>query len=173
MIQVKDLHKGFNGQEVLKGIDYQFERGKTNLIIGQSGSGKSVFLKCMLGLFKPDQGAIEYDGKPYSNFSDEETDKVIDLAESYLYTTTLEDFVKDNFSYCPECDMKWQEIKEHCYTEGSEYTKDKDLVKAIKMIIPVGKESKIRKNGGYNFWCVKKGKQRSHEFVNAGDGLPF
>ncbi|WP_026915112.1 ABC transporter ATP-binding protein [Christiangramia portivictoriae] len=72
MIQVKDLHKGFNGQEVLKGIDYQFERGKTNLIIGQSGSGKSVFLKCMLGLFKPDQGAIEYDGKPYSTFSDQE-----------------------------------------------------------------------------------------------------
>ncbi|MGA8854507.1 MAG: ATP-binding cassette domain-containing protein, partial [Christiangramia sp.] len=51
MIQVKNLHKGFNGQEVLKGIDYTFERGKTNLIIGQSGSGKSVFLKCMLGLF--------------------------------------------------------------------------------------------------------------------------
>lgn len=72
MIQVKDLHKGFNGQEVLKGIDYQFERGKTNLIIGQSGSGKSVFLKCMLGLFKPDQGTIEYDGKPYSTFSDQE-----------------------------------------------------------------------------------------------------
>ena len=72
MIQVKDLHKGFNGQEVLKGINYTFERGKTNLIIGQSGSGKSVFLKCMLGLFKPDQGTIEYDGKPYSTFSDEE-----------------------------------------------------------------------------------------------------
>ena len=72
MIQVKNLHKGFKGQEVLKGIDYTFERGKTNLIIGQSGSGKSVFLKCMLGLFKPDQGTIEYDGKPYSNFSDEE-----------------------------------------------------------------------------------------------------
>lgn len=72
MIQVKNLHKGFKGQEVLKGIDYTFERGKTNLIIGQSGSGKSVFLKCMLGLFKPDQGGIEYDGKPYSSFSDEE-----------------------------------------------------------------------------------------------------
>jgi len=72
MIQVKDLHKGFKGQEILKGIDYTFERGKTNLIIGQSGSGKSVFLKCMLGLFKPDEGTIEYDGKPYSSFSDEE-----------------------------------------------------------------------------------------------------
>ena len=72
MIQVKNLHKGFKGQEVLKGLDYTFERGKTNLIIGQSGSGKSVFLKCMLGLFKPDEGTIEYDGKPYSSFSDEE-----------------------------------------------------------------------------------------------------
>lgn len=72
MIEVKNLHKSFDGQEVLKGLDYTFERGKTNLIIGQSGSGKSVFLKCMLGLFKPDQGTIAYDGKPYSSFSDEE-----------------------------------------------------------------------------------------------------
>lgn len=72
MIEVKNLYKGFNGQQVLNGIDYTFERGKTNLIIGQSGSGKSVFLKCMLGLFKPDKGTIAYDGKPYSSFSDEE-----------------------------------------------------------------------------------------------------
>ncbi|MFV8224984.1 ABC transporter ATP-binding protein [Christiangramia aquimixticola] len=72
MIEVKNLYKGFNDQQVLKGIDYVFERGKTNLIIGQSGSGKSVFLKCMLGLFKPDKGTIEYDGKPYSTFTDEE-----------------------------------------------------------------------------------------------------
>lgn len=72
MIEVKNLYKSFGGQEVLKGIDYTFERGKTNLIIGQSGSGKSVFLKCMLGLFKPDKGTIAYDGKPFSSFSDEE-----------------------------------------------------------------------------------------------------
>ncbi len=72
MIEVKNLYKSFQGQQVLNGIDYVFERGKTNLIIGQSGSGKSVFLKCMLGLFKPDKGTIEYDGKPFSNFSDVE-----------------------------------------------------------------------------------------------------
>ena len=72
MIQVKNLRKAFNNQEVLKGINYTFERGKTNLIIGQSGSGKSVFLKCMLGLFKADEGTIEYDGKPYYTFSDQE-----------------------------------------------------------------------------------------------------
>ena len=64
MIKVEDLHKGFEGEEVLKGIDFTFEKSKTNLIIGQSGSGKSVLLKCMLGLFTPEKGVIKYDGKP-------------------------------------------------------------------------------------------------------------
>lgn len=72
MIEVKNLHKAFDDEEVLKGIDFVFERGKTNLIIGQSGSGKSVLLKCMLGLFLPDKGIIEYDGKPYSEFTEDE-----------------------------------------------------------------------------------------------------
>ncbi len=72
MIEVKDLHKSFDGEEVLKGLNFVFERGKTNLIIGQSGSGKSVFLKNMLGIFTPEKGIIEYDGKPYSHFTDEE-----------------------------------------------------------------------------------------------------
>lgn len=72
MIEVKDLHKGFNGEEVLKGINFTFDRSKTNLIIGQSGSGKSVLLKCMLGLFTPEKGIIEYDGKPYAEFTDDE-----------------------------------------------------------------------------------------------------
>lgn len=72
MIEVKNLHKGFDGEEILKGINFVFETGKTNLIIGQSGSGKSVLLKSMLGLFKPEKGKIEYDGKAYSSFSEEE-----------------------------------------------------------------------------------------------------
>lgn len=72
MIEIKNIHKGFDGEEILKGIDFVFETGKTNLIIGQSGSGKSVLLKCMLGLFKPEEGTIEYDGKAYSSFTDEE-----------------------------------------------------------------------------------------------------
>ena len=72
MIEVKNLHKSFDGEEILKGINFVFETGKTNLIIGQSGSGKSVLLKSMLGLFKPEEGTIEYDGKAYSSFTDEE-----------------------------------------------------------------------------------------------------
>ena len=55
MIEVENLHKAFDGEEVLKGIDFKFEKSKTNLIIGQSGSGKSVLLKCMLGLFTPEK----------------------------------------------------------------------------------------------------------------------
>ncbi|MDX1721161.1 MAG: ATP-binding cassette domain-containing protein [Salegentibacter mishustinae] len=72
MIEVENLHKAFDGEEVLKGIDFEFEKSKTNLIIGQSGSGKSVLLKCMLGLFTPEKGVIKYDGKPYSEFTEDE-----------------------------------------------------------------------------------------------------
>jgi phospholipid/cholesterol/gamma-HCH transport system ATP-binding protein len=64
MIQVNNLRKSFGGEEVLKGITATFEKGKTNMIIGASGSGKSVFLKNMLGLFEPDAGEIIYDGEP-------------------------------------------------------------------------------------------------------------
>jgi phospholipid/cholesterol/gamma-HCH transport system ATP-binding protein len=62
MIEVKNLRKSFGDLEVLKGIDFSFERGKTNLIIGQSGSGKTVFIKCMVGLHQPDAGVISFDG---------------------------------------------------------------------------------------------------------------
>ncbi|MBL4643367.1 MAG: ATP-binding cassette domain-containing protein [Flavobacteriaceae bacterium] len=62
MIKVKNLHKGFGGVEILKGISTTFEPGKTNLIIGQSGSGKTVFLKSLIGLHTPEKGVIEFDG---------------------------------------------------------------------------------------------------------------
>ena len=63
MIQVKSLRKNFGEREVLKGIDATFEAGKTNLVIGRSGAGKSVFIKCMIGLIRPDQGEVLYDGR--------------------------------------------------------------------------------------------------------------
>ncbi|WP_445384244.1 ABC transporter ATP-binding protein [Robiginitalea sp. IMCC44478] len=69
MIEVQDLQKSFGETQVLKGISTVFDKGKTNLIIGQSGSGKTVFMKCLLGLIKPDKGTICYDGKVYSKLS--------------------------------------------------------------------------------------------------------
>ena len=58
MIAVDNLKMQFGSEEILKGISTVFEQGKTNLIIGQSGSGKSVMLKCLIGLLKPVAGTI-------------------------------------------------------------------------------------------------------------------
>lgn len=63
MIEVKDIKKSFGSQQVLKGVTATFETGKCNLIIGKSGSGKTVTLKCMVGLLEPDSGDILYDGR--------------------------------------------------------------------------------------------------------------
>lgn len=72
MIEVKELHKSFGDAHILKGISSTFENGKTSLVIGQSGSGKTVFLKCLLGLFSYEQGSISYDGKIFSQLSEDQ-----------------------------------------------------------------------------------------------------
>ncbi|HMB61891.1 MAG TPA: ATP-binding cassette domain-containing protein [Eudoraea sp.] len=72
MIEVENLHKSFEDAHVLKGITTTFDKGKTNLIIGQSGSGKTVFVKCLLGLITPEEGTISYEGKIYSKLSPDE-----------------------------------------------------------------------------------------------------
>ena len=66
MIEVNDLHKSFGDHHILKGISATFHKGDTSMIIGTSGSGKTVFLKCLLGLFSPEQGDICYDNRYYS-----------------------------------------------------------------------------------------------------------
>lgn len=63
MIQADNVSKWFDGTRVLYDINATFETGKTNLIIGQSGSGKTVFMKCLIGLLTPEQGEIFYDGR--------------------------------------------------------------------------------------------------------------
>jgi len=69
MIEVENIQKSFGDNKVLKGISTSFEKGKTSLIIGQSGSGKTVFLKCLLGLFNLDAGNILYDQDNYANLT--------------------------------------------------------------------------------------------------------
>lgn len=65
MIEVKKLYKAFGDKEVLHNISTTFENGKTNLIIGQSGSGKTVLMKCIVGLFTPTEGDVLYDGRSF------------------------------------------------------------------------------------------------------------
>ena len=72
MIKVKNISKEFDKSPVLKGISTIFEKGKTNLIIGQSGSGKTVFLKCLLGLFETNSGQIFFENSPINLMSTKE-----------------------------------------------------------------------------------------------------
>ena len=76
MIEIKNIYKSFSGQEILKDLSFIYEKGKTNLVIGQSGSGKTVLLKCLLGLYKPEQGAILFNGEDIITMSNRNLKKL-------------------------------------------------------------------------------------------------
>nr|WP_297164484.1 ATP-binding cassette domain-containing protein [uncultured Dysgonomonas sp.] len=69
MIEVRNLVKSFDGRDVLKGLSMTFEEGKNNLIIGRSGSGKTVLLKNLIGLMRPTKGEILYDNRDLTKLS--------------------------------------------------------------------------------------------------------
>ncbi|NBV92549.1 MAG: ATP-binding cassette domain-containing protein [Flavobacteriia bacterium] len=76
MVEVVNVNKSFSGQQVLFDISAKFEKGKVNLIIGQSGQGKSVLAKCMVGLHEVDQGQILYDGRDFMKMSRDERSEI-------------------------------------------------------------------------------------------------
>jgi phospholipid/cholesterol/gamma-HCH transport system ATP-binding protein len=72
MIEVKNIKKGFGDKVVINDVSAIFQTGKCNLIIGTSGSGKTVLMKCLVGLFEPDSGEISYDGQNFSEMLEEQ-----------------------------------------------------------------------------------------------------
>ena len=76
MIEIKNIQKTFGDRTILSGISGKFLPGDTSLIIGGSGTGKSVLLKCMIGLIKPEEGQVLYDGRDFLT-GDEDTQKAI------------------------------------------------------------------------------------------------
>ncbi|MFY8003910.1 MAG: ABC transporter ATP-binding protein, partial [Chitinophagaceae bacterium] len=72
MIELKNIQKSFGDRVIINNISAVMETGKCNLIIGTSGSGKTVLTKCMVGLFEPDQGEILYDGRPFGSMTKDE-----------------------------------------------------------------------------------------------------
>ena len=75
MIEIKHLYKSFEDKDVLKDINAVFDNGKTNLIIGQSGSGKTVLMKNIVGLLEPTSGQVLYDDRDFVAMS--KTEKVM------------------------------------------------------------------------------------------------
>ena len=69
MIEVNNISKSFDGKVILHNVSTKFYSGKTNLIIGQSGSGKTVLMKCIVGLMQPDKGQVIYDGRDITSMS--------------------------------------------------------------------------------------------------------
>ncbi|HPT04546.1 MAG TPA: ATP-binding cassette domain-containing protein [Bacteroidales bacterium] len=69
MIEARNISKSFSDKQVLKNISFTFEKGKTNLIIGESGSGKTVLMKCLVGLYEIDSGQVFYDDRQFSKMS--------------------------------------------------------------------------------------------------------
>ena len=69
MIEIKNISKNFNGKQVIENISASFEKGKTNLVIGGSGSGKTVLMKCMVGLVEVNSGEVIFDGRNFSSLS--------------------------------------------------------------------------------------------------------
>jgi len=72
MIEIKDLKKSFDGKVVIDGVSAVMQTGKCNLIIGSSGSGKTVFMKCLVGLFEPDSGDVSYGGQSFTSMNEDE-----------------------------------------------------------------------------------------------------
>ncbi|MBL7902335.1 MAG: ATP-binding cassette domain-containing protein [Bacteroidia bacterium] len=69
MIEIKNISKGFDGRQIVQDVSFTFHKGKTNLIIGESGCGKTTIIKLMVGLHEPDQGDIIYDGQNFPKLS--------------------------------------------------------------------------------------------------------
>ncbi|MBD5225512.1 MAG: ATP-binding cassette domain-containing protein [Bacteroidales bacterium] len=76
MIEVKNITKSFDGKTILHDVSAKFYSGKTNLIIGQSGSGKTVLMKSIVGLVRPDKGEILYDGRDLLKMTDRQTKRL-------------------------------------------------------------------------------------------------
>src|SRR5215471_3652522 len=76
MIEIKNIRKTFGDRTVIEDVSAVMEPGQCNLIIGISGSGKTVLMKCMVGLFQPDSGHVIYDGKDFTDMRPEEKTEV-------------------------------------------------------------------------------------------------
>lgn len=115
MINIINLHKSFNGQKVLKGVNLQIKDGEIMVIIGRSGAGKSILLKHIIGLIKPDEGKIEIDGININNLKYDQLNKIRQNMSMVFQSNALFDFlnVEQNVGFFlrEHTDLKEEEIK--------------------------------------------------------------
>jgi len=109
VIEAKQIHMSFGDTPILRGITATFERGKTNLIIGQSGAGKTVLLKLLVGLLEPVQGQILYDGRDVTHLTQKEIRTVRMEVGMLFQGSALFDFmtVEENIRFPLDMFTNW------------------------------------------------------------------
>ena len=115
MIKIKNLHKSFNGQEVLRGVNLHIKKGETIVIIGRSGCGKSVLLKHLIGLLYPDMGEVIVDGNEVSDMQGKTLDEFRKnfgmLFQGAALFDSLNVFENVGFAYLEHSKLPMEEIK--------------------------------------------------------------
>lgn len=101
MIEVKNVYKYFNNRPIIENINLVFEPGKVNLIIGKSGSGKTVLMKCLVGLHEPDKGDVFFDQRNFYAISDKERKNIRQEIGMLFQGAALFDYftVEENVKY--------------------------------------------------------------------------
>ena len=124
MIKVEHLNKSFDGVQILKDINVEYESGKCNMIIGASGSGKTVLLKNLIGLMQPDSGEIIYDESRFSSMRDKDKMKLRQNIGILFQGSALFDFatVLDNVIFPMEFFTDWSRAQ---MIERAEYCLEK------------------------------------------------
>ena len=116
MIEIKNISKAFSGVDVLKDISATFESGKINMIIGASGSGKSVLIKCIVGLIEPDKGSAFFEGVDFTKMGDKaRLDIRKKLGFLFQYSALFDSLTVEENVMCPLrmfTDMKRKEMVE-------------------------------------------------------------
>ncbi|MEO7314519.1 MAG: ATP-binding cassette domain-containing protein [Ginsengibacter sp.] len=113
MIELKNIFKGFGDKEILKDVSAVMETGKTNLIIGTSGSGKTVLQKCMVGLFEVDKGEILFDGHDLPGMPEEERKELRQQIGMLFQGSALFDSmtVEENIKFPLDMFTRWSRSK--------------------------------------------------------------
>jgi len=113
MIEVRNLYKGFKGQPVLEDVSFSIEKGESTVIIGRSGGGKSVLIKHLVGLLKPDSGSVLVEGEDLSHMNERELLRVRRKFGMVFQGAALFDSmtVEDNVAFALRRDRKMSEAE--------------------------------------------------------------
>ncbi|MGQ2117451.1 ABC transporter ATP-binding protein [Ornithobacterium rhinotracheale] len=147
MIEVKNLKKSFGDKEVLKGISTTFEKGKTSLIIGASGAGKTVFFKCILGLFEPTSGEIIYEDISTKNITSKQRHERRKHIGTVFQYSALFDFmtVEENVRFPLEMytDLSLKEMNERVHMILEKVNIEEDAFKKMPSEISGGMQKRV------------------------------